>query len=155
MYFFPFNNPALADRFAEGLIKAGVPGRSSEYLPAFKENRLNGGEIKRLLFGSTSIGFFGNYPGGRQWRIDRGRDGGFTWRGPEPISTGKNGQEPISSDTGKSWIEGDMICQQYQKSWHGLEYCSTVFKNPGGTRKGKDEYFYCRDFGFMPFSMVR
>jgi Flp pilus assembly protein TadD len=26
MYFFPFNDPGLADRFAEGLIKAGVPG---------------------------------------------------------------------------------------------------------------------------------
>ena len=155
MYFFPFNNPALADRFAEGLIKAGVPGRPSEYLPGFKENRLNGEEIKRLLFGSTSIGFFGNYPGGRQWQIDRGRDGGFTWRGPEPISTGKNVQERILSDTGKSWIEGDMICQQYQKRFWGLEFCSTVFRNPKGTDAGKDEYFSFQDFGSVAFSLVR
>jgi TolB-like protein len=155
MYFFPFNDPAVTDRFAEGLIKAGVPGRPSEYLPAFKKNQLTGEEIKRLLFGSTSIGFFGNYPGGRQWRIDRGRDGGFTWRGPEPISTGKNGQEPISSDTGKSWIEGDMICQQYQKRFWGLEFCSTVFRNPKGTGADKDEYFLFQDVGSVAFSLVR
>jgi len=155
MYFFPFNDPALADRFAEGLIKGGVPGRPSEYLPGFKENRLNGEEIKRVLFGSTTIGFFGNYPGGRQWQIDRGRDGRFKWRGPEPIPTGKNGQEPILSDTGKSWIEGDMICQQYQKRFWGLEFCSTVFRNPNGTYEGKDKYFLFQDFGSVAFSLVR
>jgi adenylate cyclase len=155
MYFFPFSNPSLADRFAEGLIKAGVPGRPSEYLPAFKENRLNGEEIKRLLFGSTSIGFFGNYPGGRQWQIDRGRDGRFTWSGPEPISTAKDGQERILSDTGKSRIEGDMLCQQFQKRFWGLEFCSTVFRNPKGTEEGKDEYFSFHDFGSVAFSLVR
>lgn len=155
MYFFPFGDPSVTDRFAEGLIKAGVPGRSSEYLPAFKENRLNGEEIKRLLFGSTITGFFGNYPGGRQWQVDRGRDGGFTWRGPEPNPTGKNEQEPILSDTGKSWIEGDMICQQFQKRFWGHEFCSTVFRNPKGTDEGMDEYFLFQDFASVAFSLVR
>jgi adenylate cyclase len=157
MYFFPFNDPVLADRFAEGLIKAGVPGRPSEYLPAFKENRLNGEEIKRLLFGSTITGFNNNYPDGQKWWIDRGRDGGITWRGQDPIlfSTVKNGQEPISSDTGKSWIEGDMICQQYQKRLWGLEFCATVFRNPKGTDESKDEYFFFQDFGSVAFSLVR
>jgi TolB-like protein/Flp pilus assembly protein TadD len=155
MYFFPFTDLALADRFAEGLIKAGVPGRPSEYLPGFKENRLNGEEIKRLLFGSRISGFFGNYPGGGQWQIDRARDGRFTWRGQEPISTGKNEQEPTLSDTGKSWIKNDMLCQQYQKRFWGLEFCSTVFRNQKGTDEGKDKYFLFQDFGSETFSVVQ
>jgi TolB-like protein/Flp pilus assembly protein TadD len=155
MYFFPFNDMGLADRFAEGLIKAGVPGRPSEYLPSFKENRLKGEEIKLLLFGSTITGFDQNYPGGPQWWIERGKDGGFTWRGQESISTGKNDQEPILSDTGMSRIEGDMICEEYQKRLWGLEFCSTAFRNPRGTDEGKDEYFLFQDFGTITFSLVR
>ena len=154
-YFFPFTDPALADRFAEGLIKGGVPGRASEYLPGFKENRLNGEEIKKLLFDSTSSGFFGNSPGGKQWRIERAKDGGFTWHGPEPASTAKDGGEPIVSDTGKSWIEGDMLCQQYEKRFWGLEFCQTVFRNPRGRHESKDEYFQFSDVGAVTFSVNR
>jgi hypothetical protein len=110
-----------------------------------------------LLFGSTITGFNHNYPGGQQWWIDRGKDGGFTWRGQESTSfrTVKNEQEQILSDTGKSWIEGDMICQQHQKRLWGLEFCSTVFRNPKGTDEGKDEYFFFQDFGSVAFSLVR
>ncbi len=82
---------------------------------------------------------------GQQWLTDRKKNGDFTYRGPDPVP----------SDTGKSWIEGGMICQQYQKSWWGLEFCSTVFRNPKGTYESKDEYFLCRDVGFSPFSLVR
>ncbi|MBN2034657.1 MAG: hypothetical protein JW836_15405 [Deltaproteobacteria bacterium] len=154
MYNLPFNTPTLADRFAEGLFKAGVPGQPSEYLPGFKETRLNGEEIKGLLFGSTITGIFAD---GQQWWIDQGKDGGFTWRSQGSISfrTAKNELVTISSDTGKSRVEGDMICQQHQKRFWGLEYCSTVFRNPKGTEDGKDEYFFFQDFGFLPFSLVR
>jgi hypothetical protein len=51
-----------------------VPGHPSEYLPAFKENRLKGEEIKGLLFGSTIAGIFAD---GQQWWIDQGKDDGF------------------------------------------------------------------------------
>jgi adenylate cyclase len=154
MYNLPFNTPTLADRFAGGLFKAGVPGQPSEYLPAFKENRLNGEEIKGLLFGSTITGIFAD---GQQWWIDQGKDGGFTWRSQGSISfrTAKNELVTISSNTGKSRVEGDMICQQQQKRFWGLEYCSTVFRNPKGTEDGKDEYFFFQDFGFLPFSLVQ
>ena len=53
---FAFQDRVIADRFSEGIIKAGMPGRPSDYLPAFKENRLNGEEIKSLLFGSVITG---------------------------------------------------------------------------------------------------
>ena len=142
MYYFPFKDRALADRFAEGLGRTGVKGQPTGYFPAYRENQLNGQEIKSLLFGSTITGIS---PERQQWWIDRKKNGDLTYRGPEPIS----------SDTGKSWIEGDTICQAYQKRWGGLEFCSTVFRNPKGTYESKDEYFFCSDIGFAPFSVVR
>ena len=153
-YFFPFTDQALADRFAEGLIKGGVPGRASEYLPGFKENRLKGEEIKDLLFGSVITGFFGDTLGGKQWRIVRAKDGEFTWHGPEPATPSKT-EEPTASYKGKSWIEGDMLCQQYEKRLSGLEFCQSVFRNPRGTHESKDEYFQFSDFGSPTFSVAR
>jgi hypothetical protein len=74
---------------------------------------------------------------GQQWGIERKKDGETTWRGPKPI--------PF--DTGKSRIEGDLICTQFQKNFWGLEYCLTVFRKSGAPYEGKDEYFNCTDFG--------
>ena len=69
--------------------------------------------------------------------------GEFTWRGA------------TRSDSGKSRIEGDMICTQYQKNWWGLDQCATVFKNPSGTPESKDEYFFVGDTGISTFSPAR
>ena len=142
MYSYPFKDRAVADRMAEGLIKAGLKGPSG-YYPAFKENQLAGEEIKRLLFGSKITGF--DLLDRQQWWIDRGKNGEFIWRG----------SGPISSDTGMSRIEGDLICTEFQKRLWGLEYCATVFRNPRGTYENKDEHFLCTDFGFTPFSLVK
>jgi hypothetical protein len=143
MYYHPFKDRAVADRFAEGLLKAGVSGKLNDYLPAFKENHLNGGEIKGLLFGSTITGIGLD---GQQWWMDNKKNGEFTYRGPGPIF----------SDTGQGRIEGDMFCWQYQKSFvGGVEFCGTVFRYPGGTSEGKDEYFWCSDFGFSTFALVK
>jgi TolB-like protein/Flp pilus assembly protein TadD len=143
MYFFPYKDRAVADRFAEGIVKAGVPGPPSGYFPAFKENQLTGEEIKRLLFGSKITGF--DVWGGPQYWVDRKRNGEFTWRGGGPIS----------SDTGRSRIEGDMICTKFQKGLWGLEDCATVFRNPRGTYETKDEHFMCTAFGITTFSLVK
>ncbi len=142
MYYFPFKDRVVADRFAEGMAKAGVKGQPTGYFPAYRENQLTGQEIKSLLFGSTITGIS---PDGQQWSVERKENGAATYRGPGPISV----------NVGKSWVEDDVLCQQYQKRWQGLEYCSTVFRNPKGTYEGKDEYFLCRDIGFSPFSVVR
>ena len=149
MYFFPFKDRVIADRFAEGIAKGGIGGRHSGYLPAYRENQLNGKEIRSLLLGSATTGTSGppriSVDEGKRWWIDRKKDGEITYRGPGAIP----------ADTGKSWIEGDTICQQYQRRFSGLEFCSTVFRNPKGTYEGNDEYFLCRDFGFSPFSLTR
>jgi TolB-like protein/class 3 adenylate cyclase len=160
MFGMPFRDRAIGDRYAEGLLKAGLaPARiSGGYFPAFKENQLTGEEIKSLLLGSRITGIYWD---GQQWWVDRKKNGEFTWRGPAlkdqltrkiisaPTLAGPN------SDRGKSRIEGDMICQQFQKNYWGLEFCGTVFRNPKGTNESKDEYFFCNDIGFEPFSLVR
>jgi hypothetical protein len=142
MYFLPFKDYAVADQFAEGLIKAGVKGVASEYLPAFKENQLTGKEIKKLTYGSKLTGV--DILDGQQWVVEKGENGDCTWRGPGPVLF----------DKGKSRIEGDVECIQYHKLNCGLEFCLTVFRNPRGTYEGKDEYFSCSDLGFSPFSVV-
>lgn len=131
MFLIPFKDRAVADRWADGLIKAGLPpGKiAGGYFPAFKENQLTGEEIKKLLFGSKITGI--DLRDGQQWWTDQKKNGECTWRG----------SGPISSDTGTSRIEGDMMCIQDPKRLWGLEYCSTVFRNPGGKHESKDEYF--------------
>jgi Flp pilus assembly protein TadD len=140
--FMPFKDRAVADRYAEGLLKAGYLPRtiSAGYFPAFKENQLTGEKIKALLFGWTITGSSSHIG---QWWIDFKRSGEFTWRGA------------TRSDSGKSRIEGDMICTQYQKNWWGLDQCATVFKNPSGTPESKDEYFFVGDTGISTFSPAR
>jgi adenylate cyclase len=140
----PFKDRAVADRLVEGLRKAGfapAPIRGG-YFPAFKENQLTGDEIKRLLFGSR---INGKIMYSQQFWMTFHKDGKFTWRGPGSIS----------SDTGKIWMEGDAICRQWEKKFWGSEQCATVFRYPGGTSEGKDEYFWCNDFGFNTFSVVK
>ncbi len=142
MYHFPFKDRRVADRFAEGLIRAGIKIPPSGYFPAFKENQLTGKEIKRLLSDATMTGIDLD---GQQWWIEGKSNGEITWRA----------KGALPSDTGRRWIVGDLICNQFQKRFWGLESCGTVFRNPRGTYEGKDEYFTCMEFGFAPFSLVK
>jgi len=143
MYPFPFKDRAVADRFAEGMVKAGMAGPPSAYFPSYKENQLTGEEINKLLLGSKITGI--NIGTGQQWWVERKQNGETAIRGPDPNS----------SDTGRSRVEGDLLCTQFQKNFWGLEYCFTVFRNPGGTYAGKDEYINITDLGFSPWSVAR
>ena len=160
MFSMPFRDRAIVDRYAQGLLKAGLApsGRvSGGYFPAYKENQLTGEEIKSLLLGSKITGIDRD---GQQWWVDRKENGEFTWRGPalkDPVTQKIISASTLAgpnSDRGKSRIEGDMICHQFEKSYWGLEFCGTVFRNPEGTNESKDEYFFCSDIGFEPFSSV-
>jgi hypothetical protein len=144
MFGYPFRDRAVADRYVEGLLKAGVSVVPPGYVPVLKENQLTGEEITTLLFGSTITGTrFMGLPFGLQWWMDLKKNGELSWRVAN------------NSDNGKSRIEGDMICTQYQKNWWGLEDCATVFGNPSGTSESKDQYLFMRDTGFLTFSPVR
>ncbi|MDH4268428.1 MAG: hypothetical protein OEW45_22605, partial [Deltaproteobacteria bacterium] len=143
----PFKDRIVAERYANGLLKAGVPPAKipGGYFPAFKENQLTGEEIKSLLFGSATTGYI-FYP--QQFWTNYKKNGEVTYDGPSTAGG-------VSSDIGKSRIDGDMICWQYQKRFWGVEYCGTVFRYPGGSYEGKDEYFLCTDFGFSTLSVAR
>jgi len=132
MYYYPFKNLADADRFANGLLKAGLPGEPSGYYKVLEENRLTGEEIRDLFFGHTQTGL---WAGKQQWAISRTRDGKATLLIDSKVI-----------QSGKSWIEGDMLCHQYEKRWEGLKHYISVFRNPEGTPQNKDEYILITDW---------
>ncbi len=140
MNYWPFKAPEVADRLAVGLIKAGLPGQSSECYKLYKEYRLNGEEIWDLVFGQTVTGIDRIW--GQQWWLERSRDGKATYR------------NPVGSENGRSWIEGDMLCDQWQTRFQGHKLCYPVFRNPEGTREMFNEYLTITDFGIISWSPV-
>jgi len=137
---FPQKDLQVMERFAEGYIKAGLPGESSGFYKISKENRLTGKEIRKLFFGRKMAGFT---PGTeKQWLIERSMDGKATIR------------DGARSDTGKSWIEEDMLCDQWDNLYEGLKDCWVVYRNPEGTPEKNDEYLGAPGYGLYPFSQI-
>jgi hypothetical protein len=68
----------------------------------------------------------------------------------------KDGKAIRPNDTGKFWIDNDMLCFQWQKPRNamGAEWCGPVFKNPRGSPETIDEYLYITDFGISPYTLV-
>jgi hypothetical protein len=62
-----------AERFAEGFVKAGLPGEPSGFYKISEENRLSEKEIRKLFFGRQVNGF--TLATGKQWRIERSKEG--------------------------------------------------------------------------------
>ncbi|NOQ43102.1 MAG: tetratricopeptide repeat protein, partial [Dehalococcoidia bacterium] len=138
MYYFPFKNLEDGDRFAEGLLRAGLPGEPSGYYKASEEHRLTGEEIKELFFAHIQTGLWA----GRPWSISRTREG----------------KAALLLDTkviarGKSWIEGDMLIHQWEKRYEGLKYYISVFRNPEGTPQEKNEYILLSDWNIYGVSL--
>ncbi|UCE50862.1 MAG: adenylate/guanylate cyclase domain-containing protein [Desulfobacterales bacterium] len=135
MYRFPFKDPEVAERFVDGLIKAGYPALHSDYYKLHERNKLTGEEIGHLVVGqkvATSDGI-----------VKRTKDGNARYQG----FLGK-------ADSGKSWIKGDLLCDQWQERYGGYKNCYPVFRNPDGSRKNLDEYLSATDFGIITWSPV-
>ncbi len=135
IYRFPFKEPVVAERFVDGLRKAGYPTRPFDYYKIYEENRLTGEEVRNIAFGQkvpTSDGY-----------VRRTKDGQATWRG-----YGGN------TDKGKSWVEGDLLCDQWQKRYEGYKNCYPVFRNPEGSNsyEFRNEYLSVTDFGIIPWA---
>jgi adenylate cyclase len=139
MYFLPFKDLEVAERFAEGLLKAGLPGQPSGYYKVSKENRLTGEEIRDVFSGRTVTGFYPIY--GYQFWMECTEDGKTTFRG-----TG-------ITVSFRSWVDGDMICNQGEQ-YGGCKRCGPVFRNPESTPEMPDEYLIVYDYGIMPVSPV-
>lgn len=140
MYSFPFKNQEVAGRLAKGLLKAGLPGKLTDYCRISKENRLNEKEIKELFFGRRIAGAGGGFEIDSNWWEERTEDGRASFH------------NPWGEDNGTSWVEDDMVCQKWDLWWGGLKYCFDVYRNPAGTREMKNEYIRVSDFAVQTFS---
>jgi len=141
MPYFPFADAKKLDSFAAALIKAGVPGNPTDYQKILKENRLNGQEVKSLLFGRKITGI--SIITGEQFWWEWAKSGEFkVLRG-------------AYQDAGKSWIEGDVIFSQFEKQFGGIPYGSAIFRNPDGSKERGNEYYMVNDMrGISPFATV-
>jgi hypothetical protein len=129
-----------AERFAEGYVKAGLPGEASSFYKISKENRLTEKKIRKLFFGRKVTGF--TLATGSQWWVERSKDGEATIR------------EGNRHDTGKSWIEEGMLCDQWDNLYESLKDCWVVYSNPEGTPEMNNKYLGAPGYGIYPFSLV-
>ena len=141
MTIYPLKDLQLMERIAESFIKAGLPGEPSDFYKISAENRLIGEELRKLFFGRKVRG--SNMVTGQKWLIERGEDGKAAIRDGD------------KSDTGKSWIEEDMICDQWDNFLESLRDCWVVYRNPDGTPENNDEYLGAPGYGIYPFSRVQ
>jgi hypothetical protein len=113
-----------------------------------KEHKLTGVKIRSLVFGRTVTGIS---PLTRQeWQIHRTKDGIISYQGKWPFAI----LTPGENESGKSWIEGNMLYDQWENIFRGLKYHMDIYGNPDGTPEMKNEYFFVTDFGIFPFSPV-
>jgi hypothetical protein len=144
VFLYPFTDRALAARFAQDLIKGGVQGAPP--LPHEVWGKLlTGKEIKGLFHGVT-MSIVDMYGIEGDLQID-GRGNAFL------SSSFYN----MASEQAKVWVEDDMWCQRYQnhRIESGMEWCSTIFRNPQGTLQGRDEYILVGDQGIWTGSIQR
>jgi len=138
---FAHKDSQVTQRFAEALVKAGLPGEPSGFYKISEENRMAGEALKEKFFGRKVNGFT---PGsGKQWLVERSRDGKATFRDGDII------------DSGKSWIEEDMLCDQWDNFYEGLKDCWVVYRNPEGTPENYDEYLGAPGYGIYPFTLAQ
>mgnify|MGYP002633238108 CR=1 FL=1 len=140
MNMLPKKDPELRERYANGLLAAGLPGVPGGYFKILQDKRLSQKEIRDLVFGNTTTGL--NGPNEKKWQIHRKKDGEASYQCGD------------FSDTGKSWVENDMLCNQWKKLYGGIKDCMPVFKNPEPRPEKDEEYIATPVYGVSPFSVA-
>ena len=140
MSLWPLKDLQIMDRFAEGYLQAGLPGKPSGYYKVAAENRLTGDELRERFMGHQATGI--TMATGKPWHIKRNTDGAATI------------QDVDKKDTGNSWIEDDMLCDQWDNFYEELRDCWVIYRNQEGTPEGKDEYLGAPGYGIYPFSII-
>jgi len=138
-YLFPFEDHKIFDRLVKGLIIAGFKGNPSDYYKVSEDNRLNGHAIRELLFGETLLGSIIGFEY-IQHRSDEGK-------------LEMNIPMFGISDNGMSWIEGDMVCNQFEYTYDGIKFCIDIYYNPEGSYEEKSQYLVVADSIIFPFSI--
>jgi hypothetical protein len=138
-YLAPHKNSEVFDRGIEGLIKAGYKGNPSNYYKINEENKLSGNEIKELILNKKvrgkALGF--------EWSSSRSDEGEFEY-------THYDGR----THKGKSWVDGDTLCYQFESLYDGIKYCAEIYNNPAGNKNELSEYLSLTDFWIYPFSII-
>ena len=119
----------VADRYADGLIKAGWLGKPSGYYKIYEENRLTSNEIRNLVEGQEitiheydRIYWIYHHKNGRLKDISRVREG-------------------------KWWIEGDILCHQVESGTiRGLNDCGEIYRNPDSVPGSGRQYLNVKDY---------
>lgn len=138
----PFKNSEVFDRLIEGLIKTGYKANPAHYYKLSDMNKLDGQDIKKLLFGKTRTGYIYGIKALKQV-VRIGEDG--------QVEFGFRGQ----TYTGKAWIENDSICDVREQYLGGLKSCEDIYHNPDGDGLAKTEYFALTDYGLFAFSVEK
>jgi hypothetical protein len=105
-----------------------------------EENKLNGKDIRKQLFGKKLTGYvFGMKA--LEWlsHISDAGEEEFSFRGKR--------------HTGKAWIENENLCFQREQYHDGLKDCREIYRNPEGDKSTKTEYFGVTDYGLFLFSV--
>ena len=141
LLYFPFAEPKKLDRIADALIRAGAPGKHTDYYRIFKENRIKEQEVKSLFFGRKITGT----------AMSTGKQLWWEWT--------KNGEFKLDlgtfQDKGKSWVEGDVFFIQFKKLYGGLPFGTIIYRNPDGSGESMNQYFMVSDFGSItPFAPI-
>ncbi len=146
MFNFPFSKIEVIDSFVNGLRRAGLFATDYKYYKFSNENMLNEEQMRKLFFGKKVTGSYSTILKKSSFYIERKVDGKAIWT------------VPLSSldheDSGKSWIEDDMLCDQWNIHFFGLKHCMSVFRNPEGGADKKNEYIAVTDSEFIPIGLV-
>jgi tetratricopeptide (TPR) repeat protein len=138
---FLFDNPETSGRFSAALVKAGVPDNRADHCRLARDTMLKGREIRALFTGRRIIVI--SPITGEPFSCELGKGGDFKYR------------RGAYQETGKYWVEDDVLFAQFDKRYDRLPLGSTIFKNPTGTKEDKNEYFILVDVGvIVPFAVV-
>jgi TolB-like protein/class 3 adenylate cyclase/Flp pilus assembly protein TadD len=119
----------VADRYADGLVKAGWLGKPSEYYKIYDENRLTGVEIRNLVVGQEITIHEYN----RKYWINHSSKG--------------RAKDISRAREGKWWIEGDMLCYQMESgTLEGLTDCGEIYRNPDSLPGSSEQFLYVKDY---------
>ena len=104
---------------------------------------MTGKEINEEIFGNKIIG----KRFGKKWSLKIKNNGESEKVWPS------SGQKKSTVHIGNTWIEGNMLCQQYNTLYRGLKDCAEVYRNPQGDKKTLSQYILWTDYWLFPVSV--
>jgi len=140
LYMTPYKNYDDFDRFASGLSKAGYPGYPKAYNKIIEENKLTEEEIQKIY--SPPIKF------------RTGADGyDILWSYYDNGEAFYDKPHPYfgSPSKGKWWIDGDMVCSQWETIFDDLISCGSIYRIHESD--SQSEYIGVSDLAHVPFSI--